>query len=343
MRILSVDDDPIILDLLTQILASIGQTEVTIAESAAQAFEILKTDCIPYDCFLLDIQMPEIDGIQLCAAIRRMPQYRRTPILMITAMSEKAYIDKAFSAGATDYITKPFDVIELGARIRVAEKLVDAQRYKTSKIAEVHKQKARASTEKPYFLEEKLHIDNVDGVIDYTALENYVSQLSRGSLFGSIVLAFHISDVERIFSGASAYDFQCLITDVADAITQCLMRSQFLVSYAGNGTFVCVYGNDQKLLPDSLEGGLSEIISSMELCYSDGRPILFKIVTGKPIRLTFRSGQKVVEALLKARSTAENSNVELKARSTAENSNVELIRTPSKPSLFTTYLQGLTE
>lgn len=329
MRILSVDDDPIILELLTQILATIGQTEVTVAESAAQAFEILKTDNIPYDCFLLDIQMPEIDGIQLCTAIRRMPQYRRTPILMITAMSDKAYIDKAFSAGATDYITKPFDVIELGARIRIAEKLVDAQ-LKANETAEVQEQNAVTSTEKPYFLEEKLHIDNVDGVIDYIALENYVSQLSRGSLFGSTVLAFHISGVDRIFNGASAFDFQCLITDVADAITECLMRSQFLVSYAGNGTFVCVYGNNQKLLPDSLEEALSEVISSMELCYSDGRPILFTVVTGDPIKLIFRSGQRVVEALLKARATAENSNV-------------EHIRTSSKPSLFATYLQGLAQ
>ncbi len=329
MRILSVDDDPIILELLTEILASIGHTEVTTAESAAQAFELLKADCVPYDCFLLDIQMPEIDGIQLCAAIRSMPQYRRTPILMITAMSDKAYIDKAFTAGATDYVTKPFDVVELGARVRVAERLVDAQRYKTNKIIDVNQQKSTVTTEKPYFLEDKLPIDNVDGVIDYIALENYVSQLSRGSLFGSTVLAFHISDIGRIFNGASAFDFECLITDVSEAITQCLMRSQYLVSYAGNGTFVCVYGSGQKLLPDSLESELGETISSMELCYSDGRPILFKIVAGKPIRLTFRSGKTVIEALLQARSTAENSDV-------------EFIRTPKKQSLFNTYLQGRT-
>jgi len=329
MRILSVDDDPIILELLTEILASIGHTEVTTAESAAQAFELLKADCVPYDCFLLDIQMPEIDGIQLCTAIRSMPQYRRTPILMITAMSDKTYIDKAFAAGATDYVTKPFDVIELGARVRVAERLVDAQRYKTKKIIDGTQQKPTVTTEKPYFLEDKLPIDDVDGVIDYIALENYVSQLSRGSLFGSTVLAFHISDVERIFNGASAFDFECLITDVSEAITQCLMRSQFLVAYAGNGTFVCVYGNGQKQLPDSLESELSEIISSMELCYSDGRPILFTIAAGKPIRLTFRAGKTVIEALLQARSTAENSDI-------------EFIRTPKKPSLFNTYLQGRT-
>jgi len=310
MRILSVDDDPIILDLLTEILASVGHADVTIAQSASKAFEILKNNSMHFDCFLLDIQMPEIDGIQLCGALRRMPQYRRTPILMITAMSDKSYIDKAFAAGATDYVTKPFDVTELSARVRVAEKLVDAQRYNTGKIANINAQKPKVITEKPYFLDEKLSIDNVDGVIDYIALENYVNQLSRGSLFDSAVIAFHISEVDRIFKGASAFDFECLITDVAEAITQCFIRSQFLVSYAGNGTFVCVHGSNQKLLPDSLEEELGDIISSMELCYSDARPILFKIVAGKPFKLSLRSGPKIVEALKLSRSFAENRDIE---------------------------------
>ena len=57
MRILSVDDDPVILELLVAVLASMGQTDVTTAESAAEAFEIIKDDPKPFDCFLLDIQI----------------------------------------------------------------------------------------------------------------------------------------------------------------------------------------------------------------------------------------------------------------------------------------------
>ena len=134
MRILSVDDDPIILELLVAVLASMGHTEVTTAESAVEAFEIIKNDPEPFDCFLLDIQMPEIDGIQLCKSLRFIPEYKRTPILMITAMSDKAYIERAFASGATDYVTKPFDIVELGARIKVAESLVDAWRHKAASV-----------------------------------------------------------------------------------------------------------------------------------------------------------------------------------------------------------------
>lgn len=327
MRILSVDDDPIILDLLKEVLASIGQTEVTVAESAVQALELLKSNCIPFDCFLFDIQMPEIDGIQLCTAIRSMPLYQRTPILMITAMSDKAYIDRAFAAGATDYVTKPFDVVELGARVRVAETLIDARRYQTKKILNPSTPLTKYATEKPYYLNEKLPVDNVDGVIDYIALENYVGQLSRGSLFGSTVLAFSIVEIDRIFRGATAFEFECLITDVAEAITHCLKRSQNLVAYAGSGTFVCVIGGGYKQCPNSLVGELRETIVSMELCYNDGRPILFTIAAGIPIRLAFRSGQKVVEALLRARSTAENNYL-------------ELMKAPRKP-FFNIYPQSL--
>ncbi len=306
MRILSVDDDPIILDLLTEVLASIGQTDVTVAESAMQVFDILQSDCVPFDCFLLDIQMPEIDGIQLCAALRHMPLYQRTPIIMITAMSDKSYIDKAFSAGAMDYVTKPFDVVELGARVRIAENLVEARNNNAKITTAAQPTETVYEVAKPYTLEERFSIDNVDGVIDYIALENYICQLSRGSLFGSSILGFHIADIERIFQASSAFDYESIITDVAESITNCLSCSQYLVSYAGNGTFACVYSSDQKLTPAAFEKEIRDSISSMGLYYSDGRPIVLTVVAGSPIRLTFRSGQKIADALLEACISAEN-------------------------------------
>lgn len=309
MRILSVDDDPIILDLLTEVLASIGQSDVTIAESAVDAFEIIRDNSEPFDCFLLDIQMPEIDGIQMCQALRTMPLYQRAPIIMITAMSDKSYIDKAFAAGAMDYVTKPFDVMELSERIRVAQTLVEA-RQSDDNIFTPSKQEIfdGALAEEHYSLDERLHIQDVDGVIDYIALENYLCQLSRGSLFGSTILSFHITDIERIFEAAKTFDFESLITDVAESISNCLKCSQFLVSYAGNGTFVTVYSSDQKLNPMAFEKEIHQDIASMGLYYSDGRPVSLTIVAGHPVRLTFRSGKKIADALFQACVSAENAN-----------------------------------
>lgn len=300
MKILSVDDDPVILELLEAVLASIGYLDVTTAESAAEALELVEQQDTPFDCFLLDIQMPDIDGIQLCKALRMMPDYSRSPILMITAMSDKSYIDKAFTAGATDYVTKPFDVLELGARVRTAASLVEAWQQKTVETLEPGYSNKYIGTDKPFAIDEKFTVDDVEGVISYIALENYVSQLSRGSLFGSTVLAFSIVEIDQLFNGTTAFDFESLITDVAEAITICLQRSQSLVSYAGNGTFACIIESAEKTPLEILEQELREVIASMELCYSDGRPILFSVVTGKYIRLTFRSGQNVVNSLSEA-------------------------------------------
>lgn len=308
MRILSVDDDPVILELLVAVLATMGQTEVTTAESAVEAYKILKDDPKPFDCFLLDIQMPDIDGIQLCKSLRLMPNYQQTPILMITAMSDKDYIERAFTSGATDYVTKPFDIVELGARIRTAESLVNAfrQRATTEAAANVDQTSAYSNYEKSYGIDETFPINDVEGVITYIALENYVSQLSRGMLFGSSVFAFSIVEIDRIFKSTSAFDFEALITDVAEAITFCLKRTQHLVAYAGNGTFVCSTGSGEKIEPGLLKVDLREIINSMELCSSDGRSILFSIELSNLVRLTFRSNQNVVKALSEVSQSARN-------------------------------------
>jgi len=126
MKILAVDDDTLILDLLTTVLSNTGHKGVEVSSSAPKALQMVQRSDTPFDCLLLDIQMPDMDGIELCRAIRTVPGYEETPIIMLTAMTERSYIEEAFLAGATDYITKPFDVLEISARIRVAAKLSEA-------------------------------------------------------------------------------------------------------------------------------------------------------------------------------------------------------------------------
>ena len=311
MKILSVDDDPIILELLTAVLASIGQTDVTTAESAMEALELIEKQDTPFDCLLLDIQMPKVDGIQLCKAVRLMPEYTRAPVLMITAMSDKTYVDKAFVAGATDYVTKPFDVIELGARVRTAESLVNAWHKKAPAADNPVAQADYVGSEKAFELHEKFPIDDVEGVVDYVALENYVGQLSRGNLFGSSILAFSIVEIVQLYRDTTAFDFEALITDVAEAVTICFEGNQSLVSYAGNGTFVCIIDPNDRAPAEVLEQDLRNIIASMDLYYSDGRSLVFTITAGNTIRLSFRSGQDVVKALSQAETSAKINSEEM--------------------------------
>ncbi|WP_158275541.1 response regulator transcription factor [Maritimibacter sp. 55A14] len=124
MKILAVDDDLMILELLEVAMASIGEHEVETVSSGEKAMELIRKQGSCYDCFLLDIQMPEIDGIEVCKVIRATPGCEHTPVIMVTAMSQATYMERAYAAGATDYLTKPFDFTELNARLNALTQAV---------------------------------------------------------------------------------------------------------------------------------------------------------------------------------------------------------------------------
>lgn len=109
-KILIVDDEQGIVVMLRNYFISQGYKVYT-ALSGIEALE--KTHSQP-DIILLDINMPEMDGLTLCQRIR---EYITCPILFLTARIEIADKIKGFDAGADDYIVKPFDIDELGARV----------------------------------------------------------------------------------------------------------------------------------------------------------------------------------------------------------------------------------
>jgi phosphoserine phosphatase RsbU/P len=129
MRILIVDDSEDGCAVAEAMLIAAGYQNIITASSAAQAYRFLgidgpATDEPPsVDLVLLDIVMPDVDGIEACARIRSEPRYAHVPIIMVTALSDMDSLANAFVAGANDYITKPLNHIELHARVRSALKL----------------------------------------------------------------------------------------------------------------------------------------------------------------------------------------------------------------------------
>src|ERR1700726_4899684 len=129
MRILAVDDSEVSRQFLEAVLVSGGYKEVRTANSAAAAFELLKLGAAApdeppdFDVVLLDIAMPEIDGIVACATIRNDLRHADIPIVMVTSLEDMESLSSAFLAGATDYVVKPVNRIELLARVRTALKL----------------------------------------------------------------------------------------------------------------------------------------------------------------------------------------------------------------------------
>jgi sigma-B regulation protein RsbU (phosphoserine phosphatase) len=128
MRILIVDDIEDSRDLTEAALLSAGYSDIVMAASAWEALKLLDVgrtvDTPPsVDIVLLDIIMPEMDGIEACARIRRDRRYGDIPIIMVTSLDDMDSLSNAFVAGATDYVAKPINRIELAARVRSALKL----------------------------------------------------------------------------------------------------------------------------------------------------------------------------------------------------------------------------
>ncbi len=146
MRILAVDDESSILELLSKILASFGYSEVVTAANGQDALDKIASDPGVFDCLLLDIQMPIMNGVTLCEKVRDLPEYRYVPIIMLTAMKEKKYFDAAFEAGATDYVTKPFDFDDLQQRLADAHRLADERRASIAVMLELEAEEPQIRT-----------------------------------------------------------------------------------------------------------------------------------------------------------------------------------------------------
>jgi signal transduction histidine kinase len=125
MSLLIVDDSAYQRLLMKTVLNAAGYVELITAESARDAFNRLRMDEtraveVGIDLILLDITMPEMDGIEACRQIKAVRHVRDIPIVMVTAHTEVSELESAFAAGAIDYITKPINKVELLARVRSA-------------------------------------------------------------------------------------------------------------------------------------------------------------------------------------------------------------------------------
>ncbi len=307
MKILAVDDDELSLDLLEALVGQIGDQQLSRASSAVDALEVLADEADPFDLILLDICMPGTDGIELCKIIREMAAYKRTPVLMVTSMSERHFIDGAFAAGATDYLTKPFEVSELRGRIQVIETLLAERKSSESSAKAAGTMGLGAVVDRKFDIFEPIPVEDVENTIEYHSLENYAAQLTRKSLFGSSVMAIKIVDFERLHRKASSFDLAFAITDTAEAISDAMSEMSFLMAYAGDGTFVAIIEGGARPSPRMLEKVINENLLNMDLHFSNGTPQEISVHAGDPIRMISKVGARAVDVLSEAQLAADRS------------------------------------
>ncbi|MFJ5717146.1 PP2C family protein-serine/threonine phosphatase [Neobacillus sp. NPDC093127] len=123
MKIVIVDDNKTNLMIVEKILMKAGYRRLVLLSSATELFDYLQLDAVnppedDIDLILMDLMMPEIDGIEACRTILGIERFRDLPIIFVTAMGDSNKMAEAMDAGALDYVMKPINKVELLARIR---------------------------------------------------------------------------------------------------------------------------------------------------------------------------------------------------------------------------------
>jgi sigma-B regulation protein RsbU (phosphoserine phosphatase) len=135
MRVLIAEDDAVSRLLLESVLNEWGY-DVATTSDGAQAWALLTAPSAPR-LAILDWQMPELDGLELCRRLRANHATESTYVLLLTGKGGTDNVVQGLKSGANDYLTKPFDLDELSARLGVGRRVVELQHALTERVAEL--------------------------------------------------------------------------------------------------------------------------------------------------------------------------------------------------------------
>jgi signal transduction histidine kinase len=168
-RILVVDDQVENLTLLSQMLQRKGYEVLTVL-SGSRALDLLKTQMV--DLILMDVNMPEENGYDICFKIKEDVRFRDVPVIFVSAIEDTTIKIKAFQAGGVDYITRPYQVRELLARVQTQINIRFQQQQVTQSKQEEISQLHQKNQLKDDFLRMVTHdIQNpLSVIVSYTEL-----------------------------------------------------------------------------------------------------------------------------------------------------------------------------
>jgi len=225
--ILIIDDEPHNFDVLEALLHDQGY-QLHYAASGQEAITTL--DTFNPDLILLDVMMPEMDGITVCRRIKAMPKWETLPIVMVTALTTKKDLAECLTAGADDFIGKPIDSLELKARVRsmlrIRHQYQQLETFKTQLEATVQQRTAQLQT--------MIFQDALTKLPSQTfLLEKLAERLQNGS--SSFAVVYLDCDQFKLINASFGYAVgDQLLIAVAERLKQSLHPDDVLVRIVNN-------------------------------------------------------------------------------------------------------------
>lgn len=228
-RILIVDDVPANIKMLREVLKS--KYDIIFATNGLEALELLKSRELP-DLILLDIMMPEMDGYEVCRILKADDLTSKIPVIFITSKDEEDDEVKGFELGAVDYITKPFSIPVVNARVQTHVELKQQREI----------------------LENLSSIDGLTGIPNRRNFDEFLDRNWHFCMRASMTISLIMIDIDhfKIFNDQYGHleGDECL-KKVAATLKSCINRDTDMMARYGGEEFACI------LPATDIEGALS--------------------------------------------------------------------------------------
>lgn len=250
MAIIIVDDTETSRNYLEILLRNDGLSDLVTCESYDQTRAVL--DACPQSnttvaLIIMDINMPGTDGIEAARRIKADPAYSDVPIIMVSAMTDETILEQAFEVGATDYISKPVNRVELRARVRAALRLFS----ETEKRKKRERELERLTAE----LQELSHHDGLTGVPNRRWLDATLEKEWKRALREEKPLSIMITDIDffKNYNDSLGHlQGDSCLKGVAECIRRSIRRpADFMARYGGEEFMV--------VLPDTTSKGAQSV------------------------------------------------------------------------------------
>ncbi len=242
MAILLVDDSVDSRLLVQRFLEHEGHWAFLMAGSVPEALKILEEKGQDVELILMDLNLPGMDGIEGCRRIAGDPRFRDIPVIMVTGSSEDEHLPAAFQAGAVDFLLKPVNALELGARVRSVLRLkkeMDQRKAREAELVETTYKLAEANRE----LQRLSSLDGLTGITNRRRFDEVLAHEWKRAMRDRTPLSVILTDIDHFKAYNDRYGHlagdDCL-RRVAGALRDAVQRPGDTVARYGGEEFVAV-------------------------------------------------------------------------------------------------------